>query len=86
MTVDTDMGRATGQFDDDRLVQFELGWFQRGGGPSEAIRAQFGLGDVEFFTRLRSQLDSGDTGALPPRVAEQMRAVCRKRLWLARAS
>ncbi|WP_299575805.1 DUF3263 domain-containing protein [uncultured Williamsia sp.] len=76
--------------DDGKLVAFELGWFQRGGGPAEAIREQFGIGDVEFFHRLSEYLDStierpGVDEALPPHVVEKMKAVCRKRLWLARA-
>ncbi len=71
---------------DDDLIGFELGWFQHGGGPAAKIREEFGLGDVEFFTRLRSRLDASDDDSMPPHVVEQMKAVCRKRLWLARAS
>jgi hypothetical protein len=76
--------------DDGKLLAFELGWFERGGGPSAAIREEFGIGDVEFFHRLSEYLD--DTvhrpdadEALPRHVVEKMKAVCRKRLWLARA-
>ena len=59
-------------------------------GPSAAIREEFGIGDVEFFHRLSDYLDGtveapGDDEALPPHVVEKMKAVCRKRLWLARA-
>ncbi|MCP2160600.1 DUF3263 domain-containing protein [Williamsia serinedens] len=74
--------------DDGKLLAFELGWFQRGGGPSEKIREEFGIGDAEFFHRLNEYLDESVAHrdeALPPHVVEKMKAVCRKRLWLARA-
>ncbi|MBJ7290394.1 hypothetical protein [Williamsia sp.] len=86
MSVDSGLGRSGQRMIDDDLIGFELGWFQHGGGPAEQIREQFGLGDVEFFTRLRSRLDESADGSMPAHVVEQMKAVCRKRLWLARAS
>ncbi len=71
---------------DDELIGFELGWFQHGGGPAEKIREEFGVGAVEFFTQLRSRLDEIPDNSMSPHVIEEMKAVCRKRLWLARAS
>ncbi|GGF34144.1 hypothetical protein [Williamsia phyllosphaerae] len=86
MSVDSAFGQSGKRMIDDDLIGFELGWFQHGGGPAEKIREQFGLGDVEFFTRLRSRLDESADGSMSVQVVEQMKAVCRKRLWLARAS
>ncbi|GAA2052328.1 hypothetical protein GCM10009722_07180 [Williamsia deligens] len=88
-TVGSGMGNRG--LDDGKLLEFELGWFQRGGGPTDKIREEFGMGDVEFFHRLREYLDNpaervDDGGTLPAHVVEQMKAVCRKRLWLARAA
>ncbi|MGZ8179051.1 DUF3263 domain-containing protein [Williamsia sp. SKLECPSW1] len=88
MDVGVGGGMGNRGLDDGKLLAFELGWFQRGGGPAEAIREQFGIGDVEFFHRLSEYLEetapSGD-GQLPAHVVDKMKAVCRKRLWLARA-
>ncbi|MBT0566598.1 hypothetical protein [Williamsia sp. CHRR-6] len=90
MTVNIDLARhsttETGsRATHDELIDFGLGWFQRGGGPAEAIRERFGLSEREYFTQLRHRLDGIDTDEVPRRVVEQMKAVCRKRLWLARA-
>lgn len=67
------------------MFEFESRWYRLGGGPSEEIYSQFGMSDRAFFEQLHTLVDSDEAlDRLGPRDAEVMRAVIRRRLWLAR--
>lgn len=68
----------------DDMVEFESRWFRFGGGPSDEIYTRFGMTDRVFFERM-NELMVADQGLdhVAPKDAEVMRAVIRRRLWLA---
>lgn len=66
------------------MVEFEARWYRYGGGPSAEIYTQFGMDERTFFERLNTVVESSTAlEALAPNDAEVMRAVIRRRLWLA---
>jgi hypothetical protein len=66
-----------------RMVAFELRWSAYGGGPAEAIMADFGMDAVSFFRQLAAYLESSPPTPLRPDLVARMKAVARRRLWLA---
>ncbi|WP_172652415.1 hypothetical protein [Rhodococcus opacus] len=66
-----------------RMVTFALRWFPHGGGPAEEIIAVFGMDTGEFFRCLHAQLHPNPPTPLRPAIVEKMKAVARRRLWLA---
>lgn len=67
------------------MFEFESRWYRLGGGPSEEINSRFGMNDRTFFEHMHDVVDSHEElDRLAPRDAEVMRAVVRRRLWLAR--
>src|SRR6478735_855497 len=68
---------------DAEIVQFELRWFELGGGSAEDIRERFGVEPVEFFARLHEILDRDPPTAVSRYAIEGMKRVARARQWLA---
>lgn len=67
------------------MLKFEARWFRLGGGPSNEIYSRFGMNDRAFFSEMNDLLSAEDyLDEIAPRDAEVMRAVIRRRLWLAR--
>jgi hypothetical protein len=73
---------AIGPDDHDRMVQFELRWYSLGGGPATEIRAEFGVGEADFFRELGVVLSGPPPRGLPLGVVDDMKRVVRRRLWL----
>ncbi|MBA4021798.1 MAG: hypothetical protein C0482_05495 [Gordonia sp.] len=69
----------------DEMVDFEAKWYRLGGGPSDEIHDRFGMSDRTFFTELNDLMSDGaQFGEIAPEELAVMRAVIRRRLWLAR--
>ncbi|HEY9313787.1 DUF3263 domain-containing protein [Williamsia sp.] len=69
---------------DQEMLEFEERWFRFGGGPSDEIFTRFGMTDRTFFGAMETLM--GREYALDqvaPGDVEVMRAVIRRRLWLA---
>lgn len=66
------------------MFEFATRWYRLGGGPSDEIHSRFGMRDRTFFGQLNDMVNNQDFDTLAPRDAEVMRAVIRRRLWLAR--
>ena len=67
---------------DAEIVQFELRWFELGGGSAQDIRQRFGVEPVEFFARLHKILDRDPPPAVSRYAIEGMKRVARARQWL----
>jgi hypothetical protein len=67
---------------DAEVVQFELRWFELGGGSAEDIRQRFGVEPVVFFTRVHEILDRDPPPAVSRFAIEGMKRVARARQWL----
>lgn len=78
------MGVSEQVVDEDAMLEFELRWFDAGGGPEHEIRERFGVSPPEFFGRLLDVLEAGPPSEISPRVVEIMKGVARRRRWLAR--
>ncbi|RYE38038.1 MAG: hypothetical protein EOP24_47895 [Hyphomicrobiales bacterium] len=66
-----------------RMVAFEVRWCALGGGPAETIMADFGMDAAAFFRHLAEYLELSPPTPLRPDLLERMKAVARRRLWLA---
>jgi hypothetical protein len=64
-----------------RMVAFALRWCAHGGGPAEAIRADFGMDTAAFF-RTPGTSDVAAPAPLRPVLIERVTTVARRRLWL----
>jgi len=78
------MGAREQDVQEDAMLEFELRWFDAGGGPDHEIRERFGLSPTEFFGRLHDLLEAGPPAGIEPQVVEIMKGVARRRRWLAR--
>ncbi|MCX5044107.1 DUF3263 domain-containing protein [Aldersonia sp. NBC_00410] len=65
------------------MVQFELRWFELGGGSAEEIRERFGVEPVAFFAHVHDILDREPPPAVSRYAIEGMKRVARARQWLA---
>ncbi|WP_237340910.1 DUF3263 domain-containing protein [Williamsia soli] len=69
----------------DEMLDFESKWYRLGGGPSEEIHDRFGMSDRTFFKELNDLMSDGARfDDIAPDELAGMRAVIRRRLWLAR--
>lgn len=69
------------------MIEFESRWFRLGGGPSEEIYSRFGMNDQDFFGHVDHLISAGTVlDEIAPRDVEVMKAVIRRRLWLARST
>lgn len=67
------------------MLDFEEKWYRLGGGPSEEIHDRFGMSDRTFFTEMNDLMSDADRiDGIGPDELATMRAVVRRRLWLAR--
>ncbi|PXW28767.1 UNVERIFIED_CONTAM: uncharacterized protein DUF3263 [Williamsia faeni] len=66
------------------MLEFEARWFRLGGGPSHEILSRFGMTDRTFFAEIDALMDERRAlDHFTPRDTEVIRAVIRRRLWLA---
>lgn len=66
------------------MLEFEARWFRLGGGPSHEILSRFGMTDRAFFGEVGALMDERRAlDYFSPRDTEVLRAVIRRRLWLA---
>jgi hypothetical protein len=65
---------------DDDIVAFAMRWRHWGGGSAEDIFVQFGMSSDQYFRRLYSRLETVSVRVVSRAEAEQLRAICRKRL------
>ena len=66
-----------------RMMTFALRWFPHRGGPAAEIVAVLGMDTGEFFRCLNAQLHPNPPTPLRPEIVQKMKAVARRRLWLA---
>jgi hypothetical protein len=72
------------QATDQEILEFETRWFRLGGGPSDEIYERFGMTDRDFFGQVDHLISTGRTlDEIAPGDVEVMKAVIRRRLWLA---
>jgi hypothetical protein len=67
---------------DAEVLQFELRWFELGGGSAEDIREQFGVEPVAFFAQVHEILDRDPPTTVSRYTIEGMKRVARARQWL----
>jgi hypothetical protein len=69
---------------EEQILEFEARWYRLGGGPSDEIYSRFGMTDRDFFGRVDHLISTGRAlDEIAPRDVEVMKAVIRRRLWLA---
>jgi hypothetical protein len=74
--------RRSTEVRDEDLLEFELRWFEHGGGPAEEIAVAFGMTPQEFFGRILAFVEHNPPAPYRATVVEAIKSVARKRLWL----